>query len=186
MQKLAAILAMTLVSITISAQTAAPSLKERCDKLEQRVTSLENQIAGMSQRMSKIENDNVYYRQMLDYGKAITECDGKNGTHYKLLSVTGNKKDKTVFIKMQMSTTVEGQELQFRQAEAIELSGDPHKTYEVIGESLFKQHTGMPRNLVIKFEDIDPVKCQKLKGLIVNWYYTDDENRFENLNIDWK
>ena len=185
MQKLAIVLVATLFSITGSAQSTTPSVEERCTKLEQKVSSLENQIAEMTQRMSKIENDNVYYRGILDYGKAITECDGNNGVHYKVVSVIGNKEEKTVSVKMQVSTSAEEQKIQFEKAKIYELSGDTHNI-NYADEGLMTLHVSLPQNITFKFSNIDPVKCQKIKGLIVDWYSPEEENRFENINIDWQ
>lgn len=79
---------------------------------------------GLSRRVSEVEQLNI------DLRKAITTTQSSNGVTYKLISLKGNKAEKTITAVFQMSTTNEMVDMVIVSYEAsyVDLYGERQRT----------------------------------------------------------
>ena len=89
------------VMLSFSAMAQQP-LESQVIELKQKIEVQQQQLNGLSRRVSEVEQLNI------DLRKAITTTQSSNGVTYKLISLKGNKAEKTITAVFQMSTTNDG------------------------------------------------------------------------------
>lgn len=75
--------------LSFSAMAQQP-LESQVIELKQKIEARQQQLNGLSRRVSEVEQLNI------DLRKAITTTQSSNGVTYKLISLKGNKAEKTI------------------------------------------------------------------------------------------
>ena len=114
--------------LSFSAMAQQP-LESQVIELKQKIEARQQQLNGLSRRVSEVEQLNIDLRKTMDFGKAITTTQGSNGVTYKLISLKGNKAEKTITAVFQMSTTNEMVDMVIASYEAsyVDLYGERQK-----------------------------------------------------------
>ena len=87
------LLIFTLLSCTVF--TIGQTVEDKVKAIQGQIEKLQRQVASISQRLTEVEQLNIDLRKSLDFGKPITIAQGANDVTYKILSVEGNKAEKT-------------------------------------------------------------------------------------------
>ena len=101
------LLLLTLFFAALAQLSAQTNAEQEIGELKTRLSNLESQISDLSRRISEVEQLNINLRKTLDFGKPIAELKGTSGINYKLLSIKGNKAEKTIVVKYQVETESE-------------------------------------------------------------------------------
>lgn len=84
MKKLLVGVCTLMLSVSAMAQQTVES---QITELKQKIEAQQQQLNGLSQRVSEVEQLNVDLRKAMNFGKAITTAQGGNGVTYKLISL---------------------------------------------------------------------------------------------------
>lgn len=185
-----------LISAIFCAMSVAAAAQntdsERFGRLEKTVETLQQQVSGLSQRLDGVEQLNLDLRKALDFGMPITATQGRNDLTYRLLSLVGNKAEKTVTATVQVATTAEKTEVSFGYEEPsfVDLYGNRMEAYDrsVGGRGTVYIYRGAPTNGCVIFNNVNPDTTSEIKLLrIVSWNGSENEEvLFRDLKVDWK
>lgn len=74
------------VMLSFSAMAQQP-LESQVIELKQKIEVQQQQLNGLSRRVSEVEQLNIDLRKAMDFGKAITTMQGSSSVTYKLISL---------------------------------------------------------------------------------------------------
>lgn len=74
------------VMLSFSAMAQQP-LESQVIELKQKIEAQQQQLNGLSRRVSEVEQLNINLRKAMDFGKAITTMQGSSSVTYKLISL---------------------------------------------------------------------------------------------------
>lgn len=74
------------VMLSFSAMAQQP-LESQVIELKQKIEVQQQQLNGLSRRVSEVEQLNIDLRKATDFGKAITTMQGSSSVTYKLISL---------------------------------------------------------------------------------------------------
>jgi hypothetical protein len=74
------------VMLSFSAMAQQP-LESQVIELKQKIEAQQQQLNGLSRRVSEVEQLNIDLRKAMDFGKAITTMQGSSSVTYKLISL---------------------------------------------------------------------------------------------------
>ena len=182
-----------LSCLVLSANAQKP-LEAKVADLEQKIESITTQMNGLSQRLSEVEQLNIRLRKALDYGKPITSAKGQSGVTYNILSVQGNKVNKTLLIKIQVETPNPSNEVYlsyaFSKPSVIDITGERFEasTTKVGKSSALTIYQNVPVNGEIEFLNVDPNRLTDIKLLTIDATVDNQHEglQFKNLQVDWK
>ena len=190
MKKLLAIAALCLLSGSAFAQQ---SVEAQVKDLKAQVTTLQSEVQGLSQRLASVEQLNITLRKALNFGQPITTATGKYGVTYNLLSIVGNKQERTIKATFQAVTSADESRIQYTEGAAItDVNGNRVKTYEItvggdVGITLYKD---VPTNGEVLFNDVNVESTQAIKLLkmaFTNGSISEvDHIQFRDLKVDWR
>ncbi|WP_304152794.1 hypothetical protein [Hoylesella buccalis] len=189
MKKLLVVVCTLMLSVSAMAQQ---TIESQIAELKQKIEAQQQQLNGLSQRVSEVEQLNVDLRKAMDFGKAITTTQGSNGVTYKLISLKGNKAEKTITAVFQMFTTNEMVDMVIAGYEAsyVDLYGERQKTENLtVGNDLIvRVFKDTPTNGRIIFNDVDIDKVREIK--LLRFDVLNGENKesvmFKDLKVEWK
>ena len=84
MEKLFVDVCAKMLSISVMVQQ---TFESQISELKQKIEAQQQQLNGLSQRVSEVEQLNVDLRKAMNFGKGITTAQGSNGVTYKLISL---------------------------------------------------------------------------------------------------
>ena len=84
MKKLLVVVCTLMLSASAMAQQ---TIKSQIAELRQKIEAQQQQLNGLSQRVSEVEQLNVDLRKAMNFGKGITTAQCSNGVTYKLISL---------------------------------------------------------------------------------------------------
>lgn len=182
MRKLLFVVCGLMLSFSTMAQQP---LESQVIELKQKIEARQQQLNGLSRRVSEVEQLNI------DLRKAITTTQSSNGVTYKLISLKGNKAEKTITAVFQMSTTNEMVDRVIASYEAsyVDLYGERQKTENLtVGNDLIvRVFKDTPTNGRIIFNDVDIDKVKEIKLLCFD--VLNGENKesvmFKDLKVEW-
>ena len=111
---------------------------------------------------------------------------------YNLLSIVGNKKERTIKVVFQVTTTAEAVNFNTMLNEAVytDIQGNRKKHYHFqLGEELFLTiYKDVPTNGTIIFSevDVDAAQLIKLLGFSITNNNEDEIIHFRDLKVDWR
>lgn len=191
MKKILLALLMSLIATTTFAQSS--SVEVKVGELGKRIDSLVLKIDALSQRLVEVEQLNIRLRKALDFGKPITTIEGKSGVSYRLLALEGDKKEKTLTVRMQVCTNNESNKLSLLPYDQsiVDINGVRYEAQQSeIGNNYeLVIYKDVPVNGSITFFDVDSDKVTDVKLLNVRaslGFGSYDDLLFKNLKIDWK
>jgi len=178
------------VMLSFSAMAQQP-LESQVIELKQKIEAQQQQLHGLSRRVSEVEQLNIDLRKAMDFGKAITTMQGSNGITYKLISLKGNKAEKSITAIFQMSTTSEMVDMIVSGYEAsyVDLYGERQKTEHLTvgNDVMVRVFKDTPTNGRIIFNDVDINKVKKIK--LLRFDVLNGENKesvmFKDLKVEW-
>ena len=182
MRKLLFVVCGLMLSFSTMAQQP---LESQVIELKQKIEARQQQLNGLSRRVSEVEQLNI------DLRKAITTTQSSNGVTYKLISLKGNKAEKTITAVFQMSTTNEMVDMVIASYEAsyVDLYGERQKTenLNVGNDVMVKVFKDTPTNGRIIFNDVDIDRVKEIKLLCID--VLNGENKesvmFKDLKVEW-
>jgi len=188
MKKLLVVVCTLMLSASAMAQQ---TIESQITELKQKIEAQQQQLNGLSQRVSEVEQLNVDLRKAMDFGKAITTMQGSNGITYKLISLKGNKAEKSITAFFQMSTTSEMVDMIVSGYEAsyVDLYGERQKTEHLTvgNDVMVRVFKDTPTNGRIVFNDVDINKVKKIK--LLRFDVLNGENKesvmFKDLKVEW-
>ena len=172
------------VMLSFSAMAQQP-LESQVIELKQKIEVQQQQLNGLSRRVSEVEQLNI------DLRKAITTTQSSNRVTYKLISLKGNKAEKTIIAVFQMSTTNEMVDMVIVSYEAsyVDLYGERQKTENLTvgNDVMVRVFKDTPTNGRIIFNDVDIDKVKEIK--LLRFYVLNGENKesvmFKDLKVEW-
>lgn len=84
MRKLLFVVCGVMLSFSVMAQQP---LESQVIELKQKIEVQQQQLNGLSRRVSEVEQLNIDLRKAMDFGKAITTMQGSSSVTYKLISL---------------------------------------------------------------------------------------------------
>ena len=185
MKKLLVVVCTLMLSASAMAQQ---TIESQITELKQKIEAQQQQLNGLSQRVSEVEQLNVDLRKAMDFGKAITTMQGSNGITYKLISLKAEKSITAIF---QMSTTSEMVDMIVSGYEAsyVDLYGERQKTEHLTvgNDVMVRVFKDTPTNGRIIFNDVDINKVKKIK--LLRFDVLNGENKesvmFKDLKVEW-
>lgn len=188
MKKLLFVACSLMLSFSAMAQQ---TLESQVTELKQKIEAQQQQLNDLSQRVSEVEQLNVDLRKAMDFGKVITTTPGSNGVTYKLISLKGNKAEKTITAVFQMSTTSEMVDMVIAGYEAsyVDLYGDRQKTENLTvgNDVVVRVFKDTPTNGRIIFNDVDMDKVKEIK--LLRFEVLNGESKesvmFKDLKVAW-
>lgn len=182
MRKLLFVVCGLMLSFSTMAQQP---LESQVIELKQKIEARQQQLNGLSRRVSEVEQLNI------DLRKAITTTQSSNGVTYKLISLKGNKAEKTITAVFQMSTTNEMVDRVIASYEAsyVDLYGERQKTENLTvgNDVMVRVFKDTPTNGRIIFNDVDIDKVKEIKLLCFD--VLNGENKesvmFKDLKVEW-
>ena len=176
--------------LSFSAMAQQP-LESQVIELKQKIEAQQQQLNGLSRRVSEVEQLNIDLRKAMDFGKAITTMQGSNGITYKLISLKGNKAEKSITAIFQMSTTSEMVDMIVSGYEAsyVDLYGERQKTEHLTvgNDVMVRVFKDTPTNGRIIFNDVDIDKVKEIK--LLRFDVLNGENKesvmFKDLKVEW-
>lgn len=188
MKKLLFFAGALMLSVSAMAQQ---TLESQIVELKQKTEAQQQQLNGLSRRVSEVEQLNVDLRKAMNFGKAITTAPGSNGVTYKLISLKGNKVEKTITAVFQMSTTGEMVDMVIVGYEAsyVDLYGDRQKTENLTvgNDVMVRVFKDTPTNGRIIFNDVEIDKVREIK--LLRFEVLNGENKesvmFKDLKVEW-
>lgn len=84
MKKVLVVVCTLMLSASAMAQQ---TIESQIAELKQKIEAQQQQLNGLSQRVSEVEQLNVDLRKAMDFGKAITTMQGSSSVTYKLISL---------------------------------------------------------------------------------------------------
>ena len=189
MKKLLVGVCTLMLSVSAMAQQTVES---QITELKQKIEAQQQQLNGLSQRVSEVEQLNVDLRKAMNFGKAITTAQGGNGVTYKLISLKGNKAEKSITAIFQMSTTSDMVDMVIAGYEAsyVDLYGEQQKTetLTVANDVIVRVFKHTPTNGRIIFNDVNIDKVKEIK--LLRFEVLNGENKesvmFKDLKVEWK
>lgn len=188
MKKLLVFAGALMLSVSAMSQH---TLECQIAELKQKTEAQQQQLNGLSLRVSEVEQLNVDLRKAMNFGKAITTAPGSNGVTYKLISLKGNKAEKTITAVFQMSTTGELVDIVIFGYEAsyVDLYGDRKRTENLTvgNDVMVRIFKDTPTNGRIIFNDVDIDKVKEIK--LLRFEVLNGENKesvmFKDLKVEW-
>lgn len=188
MKKVLVVICTLMLSASAMAQQTVES---QITELKQKIEAQQQQLNGLSQRVSEVEQLNVDLRKAMDFGKAITTMQGSNGVTYKLISLKGNKSEKSITAIFQMSTTSDMVDMIVFGYEAsyVDLYGERQKTEHLTvgNDVMVRVFKDTPTNGRIIFNDVDIDKVKEIK--LLRFDVLNGENKesvmFKDLKVEW-
>ena len=176
--------------LSFSAMAQQP-LESQVIELKQKIEARQQQLNGLSRRVSEVEQLNIDLRKAMDFGKAITTTQGSNGVTYKLISLKGNKAEKTITAVFQMFTKNEMVDMVIAGYEAsyVDLYGERQKTENLTvgNDVIVRVFKDTPTNGRIIFNDVDIDKVREIK--LLRFDVLNGENKesvmFKDLKVEW-
>lgn len=188
MKKLLVFAGALMLSVSAMAQH---TLDSQIAELKQKAEAQQQQLNGLSHRVSEVEQLNVDLRKAMNFGKAITTASGSNDVTYKLISLKGNKAEKTITAVFQMSTTGELVDIVNFGYEAsyVDLYGDRKRTENLTvgNDVMVRIFKDTPTNGRIIFNDVDIDKVKEIKLLrfdVLNGEIKESV-MFKDLKVEW-
>ena len=185
-------LLVAVFSMMLSASAMAQQpLESQVIELKQKIEAQQQQLNGLSRRVSEVEQLNIDLRKAMDFGKGITTAQGDNGVTYKLISLKGNKAEKSITAIFQMSTTSDMVDMVIAGYEAsyVDLYGERQKTENLTvgNDVMVRVFKDAPTNGRIIFNDVDIDKVKEIK--LLRFDVLNGENKesvmFKDLKVEW-
>lgn len=182
-------LALAVCATAASAQT---TVEERLTAMERQLTTMQQQMGSLSQRLVGVEQLNTELRKALDFGKPVVTAKGMNGVTYNVISLVGNKAEKTLTVTIQLSTTDEKVDMSFSfdSPAFVDLYGNRKKAeeYNVGGTTVAPVYKSAPVNGVIVFHDVEPETTKAIKLLEIDGQnnFQEEKVQFRDLPVEWK